>query len=43
MGDLRAAIDEMPEDRKRRISRTLWQLRSRLDSAEREMRRRLVA
>jgi hypothetical protein len=43
MRELRGAIDEMPEDRKRRMSRSLWQLRARLDSAEREMRRRLAA
>src|SRR5690606_27252608 len=43
MAELRAAIDSMPPDRKRRMSRTLWTLRSRLDSAERELRRRDAA
>jgi hypothetical protein len=43
MENLRAAIDEMPGERKRRMSRTLWTLRSRLDSAERELRRRNAA
>lgn len=43
MSDLRSAIEEMPDDRKRRMSRTLWTLRSRLDSAERELRRRNAA
>jgi hypothetical protein len=43
MQELRAAIDAMPEARKKRISKTLWTLRLRLDSAERELRRRIAA
>lgn len=43
MQELRSTIDGLEEGQKRRISRTLWQLRSRLDSAEREMRKRLAA
>jgi hypothetical protein len=43
METMRCAIDSLSAERSRRMSRTLWQLRSRLDSAEHEMRRRLAA
>jgi chemotaxis protein histidine kinase CheA len=43
MQDLRAAIDSMSSERKKRMSKTLHTLRLRLDSAERELRRRIAA
>lgn len=43
MSELRAAIAELPPERRRKMSRTLWTLRSRLDSAERDIRRRVAA
>jgi hypothetical protein len=43
MQELRGAIDAMNPEVKRRISRSLWVLRSRLDSAERQLRRDIAA
>jgi hypothetical protein len=43
MNELRSALDHMSPEVKRRSSRALWVLRSRLDAAERQLRRDLAA
>lgn len=43
MAVLREVIDEMPRERKRRLGRPLWILRSRLGAAEEDLHRRSAA
>jgi hypothetical protein len=40
MTELRSVIDAMPSQRKRNLGRSFWVLRTRLDAAEKDLRRR---